>query len=393
MNYRQARYKITAEQIVLFPLILLGKIIGYLKPLKFKSQYFLFFPSDTIGGATKVNADILSVLEDREPTIIFSKNYSNRGMRKLFERPNVHIIDIREKIDQKALHFVNIIYRGILATWINQSKAKLVFGGESIYFYKILPYLNKNIKVVELCHLSTWFNYSQAFVPYMDVRVTSTPKIKRDIENQYKANGVPEKYLDRLTFIDNWVDVPEFKRTEHKGLNIIFVGRGAPQKRVHLISQIAEQVFEKTDEVHFTFVGDVKNLLSEKVLEKSTLYEYVEDKNLLYSLYDQSDILILTSAYEGLPIVVMDMMVRGKVVLSTAVDGIPDYIENRRTGLLINELHNEPEIVKQGVELILEMNRDRAQLNVLGDNVYQFAKSRFTREHFDAEYGKVFGIN
>src|SRR5215467_10638637 len=181
MNYRQARIKISIEQIVLFPLILLGKIIGYFKPLKFNSQYFLFFPSDTIGGATKVNADILSILEEHEPTVIFSKNYSNRGMQKLFERPNVHIIDIRKKIDRKELHFINIIYRGILATWINRSKAKLVFGGESIYFYKILPWLNKDIKVVELCHLNTWFNYSQAFVPYMDVRVTSTPKIKRDI--------------------------------------------------------------------------------------------------------------------------------------------------------------------------------------------------------------------
>src|SRR4029077_18847221 len=104
--------------------------------------------------------------------------------------------------------------------------------------------------------------------------------------------------------------------------NVLFVGRGAPQKRVHLISKIAERLFKQSDNIHFTFVGDVTDLLSEEVVAKSTIYEFVEDKAFLYSLYDRSDILLLTSAYEGLPIVVMDMMVRGKVVLSTAVDGI-----------------------------------------------------------------------
>jgi glycosyltransferase involved in cell wall biosynthesis len=392
MNYRQARIKITIEQIIIYPLILLGKLLGLLFPLRHKSPFFLFFPSDTIGGATKVNADILSLLAPHRPTVIFSKKYANRGFAKLFTLPGVHIIDLRDKIDNKALHFINMIYRGILSAWINRSGAKVVFGGEAIYFYKVIPYLKKDIKVVELCHLNTWFNYSQAFIPYMDVRITSTPKIRRDLERQYEQNGVPARYAERITFIDNWVDIPPKPRDTHEGLNILFVGRGALQKRVHLISRIAERIFETGLEIRFTFVGDVSELVSEKVKQQAKIYEYVEDKQLLYSLYDQSDILILTSAYEGLPIVVMDMMVRGKVVLSTAVDGIPDYIEHKKTGLLIDELHREDEIVEKGVTLILEMYRDREQMRAIGDRVFHFARERFPKAHFDAQYRRIFGL-
>lgn len=392
MNYRQARVKIVAEQIVIHPLVLLGKLIGLIFPLKEKSPYFLFFPSDVIGGATKVNIDITNVLAAYSPTIVFSKRYNNRGFAKQFQLPQVRIIDLRNRIDSKPLYFINIIYRGILSNWINRSEVKAVFGGESIYFYKVLPYLKKEIKVIELCHLPTWLNYSQAFVPYIDLRVVSTPKLKRNMERQYRDNGVPSRYLERITFIDNWVGVPELKRDEHQGLNVLFVGRGAPQKRVHLISRIAEQVYEQTEDVQFTFVGDVGNLLSEQVKSKARLFEFVEDKHLLEQLYDQSDMLILTSAYEGLPIVVMDMMVRGKVVLSTAVDGIPDYIEHRKTGLLITELFNEDEIVRQGVDMILEINKDKELLRVLGDQAYLFAKERFLRENFEARYREVFDL-
>ncbi len=45
-------------------------------------------------------------------------------------------------------------------------------------------------------------------------------------------------------------------------------------------------------------------------------------------IYNETDILLLTSAFEGLPVVVMMMMAYGRVVISTAVNGIPDYIKH-----------------------------------------------------------------
>ena len=392
MNYRQARIKITLEQIAIFPFVCLGMLLGHIFPFKHKSDYFLFFASDVIGGATKVNADIVSLLAPYGATVIFSKKYGNRGFASQFKHPNVNILDLRNRIDNKAFYFLNFIYRGILGTWMKQAGAKYAFGGEALFFYKVIPYLNKSIKIIELCHLNTWLNYTQAFVKYIDSRIVSTPKLQRNMERQYKENGIPDKYLQRLKFIDNWVDVPDYTWQANPNLEVLFVGRGAPQKRVYLISKIAEKVFEQGKNIHFTFIGDVKDLLSPEVKMRATVHEYIEDKNILYKIYDKSDILILTSAYEGLPIVVMDMMVRGKVIISTAVDGIPDYIKHNFSGLLIDDINNEESIVEAGVDFILEMNNDRLKMRSLGQNAYHFSKERFRKESFDAEYLRIFGI-
>ncbi|HTN16425.1 MAG TPA: glycosyltransferase family 4 protein, partial [Chitinophagaceae bacterium] len=349
--------------------------------------------SDCIGGATKVNVDILNIFLHEKPVVVFSKKYKNNAFARYFQQSGVHIIDLRNRVDNKILYIINIIYRGILSAWINQAENPVVFGGESIYFYKVIPYLKKNARVIELLHLSTWLNYNQAFVKHIDVRISSTPKLKRDIEAQYAQNGVPEKYFERLLFIDNWVDIPVYRQEEHQRLNVLFVGRGSPQKRVHLVSQIADKIMKATDEITFTFVGDVSNLVSDYTQKHAKLYGNVSDGKVLSDIYETADILILTSAYEGLPIVVMDMMARGKLVLSTAVDGIPDYVRHRDTGLLLYEVWDENKLVEEAASLIYEMNTDRNQLKQLGERAFLFAREHFLKANFEQKYSAVFARN
>src|SRR5258705_7944004 len=106
--------------------------------------------------------------------------------------------------------------------------------------------------------MNTWLNFSQSFIHYMDHRIFSTQKIKRDAENQYRDNKVPQKFFDRLLFIDNKVDIGPYQEVSNPVLEVVYVGRGAPQKRVHLIAEIARQMQEKNRPVHFSFVGDVE---------------------------------------------------------------------------------------------------------------------------------------
>jgi glycosyltransferase involved in cell wall biosynthesis len=196
--------------------------------------------------------------------------------------------------------------------------------------------------------------------------------------------------LSRLSYIDNWVDIPPYKEKKASTLNVLFVGRGAAQKRVHIISAIAEQLMRANPAITFTFVGDVASFLSPYVLSNATYFEFVNDKDKLYDLYDQADILLLTSAFEGLPIVIMDMMARGKVVVSTAVDGIPDYIEHLKTGLLIEEIKNEQIIQEKGVELIEMLFNDRALLHKIGLEARITALQKFDRNIFEEKYKALF---
>ena len=52
------------------------------------------------------------------------------------------------------------------------------------------------------------------------------------------------------------------------------------------------------------------------------------------SLYRRADVVVLTSASEGLPLVLMEAMARGKIVLAPAITGIPELVIPGKTGFL-----------------------------------------------------------
>ena len=372
----------------MLPFVWLGKIAGMIFPLKSQHHVFLFFPSATIGGSIKVNADITNCIRSSKPLIIFSKRSSNNQFRHLFDIEGVRVIDLSKYIDYKILHFVNFFSRGVLAAWINKAANPVVFGGESLFFYKILPHVKKDTRTVELCHLNTWFDFSQAYIEYIDYRIFSTPKIRRDVEDQYRRNQIDGLYNESLLFIDNKIDIPEFKQVHNEILQVIYVGRGAAQKRVHLIAEIVRRMHEANKPVHFSFVGDVEEIVPAAVKTYCTLYGNLRDEKKLYELYDQSDVLILTSAYEGLPLVVMDMMARGKVVLSTAVDGIPDYITTMENGLLITET-DEEKIIQQAIDLLDVLIANPVLKNKIGRNSYHYAVEHFNGAGFCRFYSNI----
>ena len=385
MTYRKAVLKRNFELFLMFPFVLLGKIAGSIIPLKTKHDVFLFFPSADIGGSIKVNADITNCIKHRKPLIIFSKKPKNNQFRHLFDIEGVRIIDLHRYIDNKIFHFVNFFFRGVLSAWINKVDKPVVFGGEGLFFYKVIPHLKKQSKNIELCHLNTWFNFSQAFIKYIDTRIFSTPKIKRDVEEQYRENHVPAPYFDRLLFIDNKIDILPYQETINPILHVVFVGRGAPQKRVYLIAAIAKQLHAKNAPVHFSFVGDVEKIIPQEVQQYCTLYGNVNDEKILDKIYQQSDVLLLTSLYEGLPIAVMEMMARGKVIISTAIDGIPDYIIHKENGLLITETE-EDKIVEKGIELLDLLINDPDLLKKIGLTSYSYAVQHFSGETFCSSY-------
>ncbi len=389
MNYRTAILKRNAELLLMFPFVLLGKLAGLLWPLKTKNNIFLFFPSADIGGSVKVNADITECIKDVKPLIIFSKKPKNNQFRHLFDIEGVRIIDLHRYVDNKLYHFVNFFFRGVLASWVNAAEKPVVFGGESLYFYKVIPHISNKARCIELCHLNTWFNFSQAFVKYIDRRIFSTPQIKRDVEKQYKDNDVPSFYQERLLFIDNKVNIPPLLSVENSRLEVVFVGRGAPQKRVYLIAEIARKMHEAGTRIHFSFVGDVEDIIPEDVKPYCTLYGNVREQDQLFNIYTQSDVLLLTSLYEGLPLVVMDMMARGKVVVSTAVDGIPDYITHMQNGLLITETE-EAKIVLQAIDHLNFLIEEEGLRQTIGRNSYAYAITHFGGEQFCNTYRNIF---
>lgn len=388
MTYSAAKRKLRFELIGMFPFVLLGKIAGFLYTLKTKHRVFLFFPNGDIGGSPQVNIDITHCIRDKKPLIIFSKKAGNNLFREKYNMEGVRVLDIHKYVDNKFFHFINFFFRGVLSVWINKQENAIVFGGESIFFYKIIPHLKSHVHCVELCHLPTWLPYSIGFTDRINLRVFSTEKLKQQVEEQYRINNLPEAYFKKLFFIDNAIDIPVYKLPANELLQVYFIGRGTPQKRVHLIAAIAEMIYKKGLPVKFNFVGDVDKMIDLSAFPYCRFYGNVKAETAMKNIYEKADVLLLTSSFEGLPIVVMQMMAYGKVVVSTAINGIPDYIYHQENGLLIKAL-DEFEIIKEGavyIELLLHNPEMRIKL---GKRSREIATEKFSKEAFCAGYHKL----
>ena len=154
-----------------------------------------------------------------------------------------------------------------------------------------------------------------------------------------------------------------------------------PQKRVYLISEIARQMHARNMPVHFSFVGDVENIIPLDKMQFCTFYGNIKEENKLHEIYLNSDVLLLTSLYEGLPLAIMEMMARGKVVISTAVDGIPDYITHKENGLLITETE-ESKIIESGINLLELLIYSQELKSNIGKKSFSFAMKHFSGKTF-----------
>lgn len=389
MTYKQAIFKRKIEAIFAWPFVMLGKMMAPFFSLRTKHGLFIFSSSADIGGSIKVNADLCSIFADKSPAVIFSKKPKNSEFLHKFQVEGVRLIDLHKQVDNKLYHFINFFYRGVIAAWINKSENPIVIGGESLFFFKVLPYINKKFKTVEISHLNTWFNFSQAFIKDIDERVFSTAKLKRDAEDLYKKNNLPKEWYSRLHYVDNMIDLPGISIHNNPQLEVIFVGRGAPQKRVYLIANIAKKLHEMKSNVHFSFIGDVDKVFNIEDYPYCTFHGNVQDSNQMALIYQQSDVLLLTSAYEGLPLAIMEMMSHGKVVVSTAVDGIPDYITNGENGFLLQNFQDENKIVQEGIEILSALSVDHSLLEKVGRKSRVYVENNFSQEVFYNRYKQI----
>lgn len=67
--------------------------------------------------------------------------------------------------------------------------------------------------------------------------------------------------------------------------------------------------------------------------DRITLLGHVEHEQ-MDSLYGRADVVVLTSESEGLPLVLMEAMARGRIVLAPAITGIPELVVRGKTGFL-----------------------------------------------------------
>jgi len=202
--------------------------------------------------------------------------------------------------------------------------------------------------------------------------IVVSKQMKRELMNR----GVDQR---KIVEIPNGVNVKEINgsrdynvdwsidaRDQHE--TVLSVGRLAESKGYRYLIDAIPQILEKINGLKVVLVGkdhgykeellrQAKNLGVSDVVE---FKGFVPDAELIEYMR-KSNVFVLPSLYEGMPSVLFEAMSLGKPVVATKVGGIPEIIENRRNGILV-----EPGSSAQLAEAIIELIGDEAYARKLG---------------------------
>lgn len=148
------------------------------------------------------------------------------------------------------------------------------------------------------------------------------------------------KHWDRMHIVHCGIE-PELygaERPPEPGKNILFIGRLAAVKGATLLLDAFAQVLESHPDAHLTLVGDGPDRadLEAKaerlgLAERVTFTGYLGQEDVAAAL-NSSDLLVLPSFAEGVPVVLMEAMASRIPVIASRVAGVQELVEDGVNG-------------------------------------------------------------
>ncbi len=311
-------------------------------------------PFLAIGGAESLLFDLLAGLADRYRLLVVTVEPHRAEIGQTVDearRLTPHVYTLGDWLPRSAHHDV---MNHLIRRWAVET---LVSWNGTVLFYDIasaLRRLHPRLRIVNQLfnHRGGWIeHYGPRLVSSVDLHVAVNHPIGRALAEE---RGVPE---ERLAVIHHGVklldDLPDDQRAERRrrarrdlGLprDAVIVGtfmRMHPQKRPLDVVRLARRVFEEgLEELHFLLVGggpldaEIERALGERPHPNLTKLPMRRD---IDRLYDAVDLCLLPSAYEGLPVFLLDGLARRIPCVATAVGDIPLLLSDGG-GILIEEV-------------------------------------------------------
>ncbi len=374
--------------IFVYPFVLVRK--------KNPSHLFFFFDRYAIGGAQRIHLDILQSVADIHKQVYFTRKSPNDRLKAAFYNvPSTDNRDIHIWCDYLLFRLFSVHY---FSFYINRHRRAHVFSSNSTFFYDMLPFLNRQVYTTELLHNFSYGKKGMEFFGLanhrlLDARIVYDSFTLSNIRNQYQEYKVDKTYQERILFIQPGVEIPGvIAARQLPPLRILYAGRGGPQKRVWLINKIATYFLERSAPVEFHFAGPLSGEIAPDVAAVSKVHGEIGDKETMNRLYNECHIIILTSAYEGFPMVIKEGMSYGCVPVVTALEGNKMHLTHQQNALLIDAVDDEAEVVRLGIEQLQKLIDDEALLFRLATAAREYAVQHFNRDLFMKDY-RVFLLN
>jgi len=134
---------------------------------------------------------------------------------------------------------------------------------------------------------------------------------------------------------------------ENKIPEILCLGRLVPAKGQHILLESCGVLKQRNIAFHLTYVGggedrdSLEALAMDLGISEAVEFTGAVGQDEVHEYYDRSDLFVLASFAEGVPVVLMEAMAKEIVSVSTCITGIPELIEDGVDGILVAPSHVE----------------------------------------------------
>ncbi|BAU06864.1 glycosyltransferase [Fischerella sp. NIES-3754] len=182
----------------------------------------------------------------------------------------------------------------------------------------------------------------------------------------------PIEKWNRMHIIHCGIDPALFDMVSHNesGKRLLFVGRLAEAKGLPILLESLTLLKQTHADIILTIVGDGPD--SQKLEQLTVDLELTQNVNFVgyksqaevRKYFQQTDVFVMSSFAEGIPVVLMEAMAAGVPVVATQIAGISELVENGVNGYLVPP--GEPNILAERIEKLLNNHLLRVKFSTLG---------------------------
>ena len=354
-----------------------------------RKKKILYFVEAFGGGVFTYLVNLTNELYDEYDIYIAYglRKQTPKNFKKYFDK-RVHLIKVQNYQrsisllrDTKALLEMKRIANKVKPDIIHLNSSKAGILGRFLF-------RNSNVPVFYTPHgysflMADFSNQKKAFYKLLEKAFAF-----KNIETIACSKGeyeITKELTSNATYVDNGINLKEFDginmdhQTNFDHLKIATLGRISLQKNPVMFNRIAES-FPNVD---FIWIGDGE-LRDKLTTPNIKVTGWVDNKTALNYLAD-TDIFILTSLWEGLPMALLEAMYMKKICIVSDVVGNRDVIHDEQNGYICDS-------VNDFIKKVKSISTDRLMLSELIKKAHDDVVNHYNSTVMANEYKKIYTI-
>lgn len=333
------------------------------------NRELIYILPDSLGGVANVVANLLKYSNNNQKTkvILLRNKDSNSNINFQFKCTEQIIISYSSK---NSPHYI--------FSKINKhiSDNAIVISNDGAFDIKAVVKSRRNLSIIYIMHgdFKHYFNVLSKYHSYIDKVICVSSYLAEKVHKLFPSLNVECVFFPVPSYQQ---DTNLEYRCVSEEINIVYVGALTERKGVELFPDFINMLNERDINYKFRIIGSGELSDSLHILyredQRVCLLGQQHSENVIKYL-DKSNILILMSKGEGLPVCIVEAMKMGVVpIVFNLPSGIPEIINDGENGYII-----EQGDITSCVNYIEMLHSNRQLLLSMAKNAKEFAISQFS---------------